>query len=206
MIIKRSISIPFRISTLVVLIFLCATVFAQTEKGRFLIGGGVDINSSRQNNVRRFNMNISPTFGVFVVKNFAVGARYSFGVGSVRSFDKKDNKYVTVTSFTTSIGPNLKYYFGKKALKGFVGANAGYVVFTQLNRGNVFNYNGFTAGGNAGMAYFLNNHIALESGMYFTAAGYEGEFPTTRIGFSVGLFVFLNKKKQEQPLIGPNEQ
>lgn len=196
----------FRWATIFFLVFVSSISFAQTERGRFLVGGGVDISTTRQSDVTRFNMNINPTFGVFVVKNFAVGARYSFGVSNVRSFDNKANKYVAITSFTTAVGPNLKYYFGKKALKGFVGANAGYVVFTQLNRGNVFNYNGFTAGGNVGMAYFLNKHIALESGMYFTAAGYEGEFPTTRIGFSVGLFVFLNKKKQELSLDAPNEQ
>jgi len=195
----------FRLVVFTSLLAMTIGLSAQTERGRFMIGGGVDISSSRQSDVTRFNMTINPTFGVFVVKNFAVGGRYSFGVGSVRSYDVKNEKYITVTSFTTSIGTNLKYYFGKKALKGVVGANAGYVVFTQLNRGNVFNLNGFTAGGNAGMAYFLNQHISLESGMYFTAAGYKGEFPTTRLGFSVGLFVFLNKKKEEQSLSVPNQ-
>jgi hypothetical protein len=47
------------------------------------------------------------------------------------------------------------------------------------------------------MAYFFNQHLSLETGMYITATGYQTQLPTTRIGFSLGLFAFLDKKKPE---------
>ncbi len=142
-------------------------------------------------------MNISPFFGIFVVNNFTVGARYSFGVGTSKVLDKKKDEYVTTTTFTTAIGPKFSYYIGKKPMKGLVSANAGYTVYTQMRKGDIVNKSGFAVGGFLGMAYFFNPHVALESGVFTNASGYKGDFPTLRIGFSVGFSVLLDKKKKE---------
>ena len=178
-------------------LLLFVSAFSQTDKGKLLIGGNADMSLSFQSTTRNFNLSINPTFGVFAIKNFLIGGRYSFGVASRRAFNNDKNEYRTVTSFTTGIGPIAKYYFGKKQLKGFLAANASYLVFTQLTKGNVANKNGFSAGGSVGMAYFFNEHVALETAFYVTASGYEGDFPTTRGGISVGIFTLLDKKKSE---------
>lgn len=184
---------------LLVLSFLwCVlTGFGQVEKGRYLIGGAVDISYTIQDEQRNFNMAIAPAMGVFVVKGLAIGGRYSFGVASRRTYNTSKEKYMPATTFTTGIGPKVSYYIGKKPLKGLVSANAGYSVYTRLYDGDVQNKNGFTAGGFLGMAYFFNQNLSLETGMYINASGYEGDFPTTRFGFSIGLAAFLDKKKQE---------
>ncbi|MCW5908141.1 MAG: hypothetical protein KIS94_09800 [Chitinophagales bacterium] len=171
---------------------------AQVGKGRYLIGGSVDISHLTQGTeTRNFDMSISPRFGVFVVKGFAVGGRYSFGVASRRVFKQKENRYLPATTFTTAIGPELSYFIGKKPLKGLVSVYGAYTVYTRLFDGDVQNRNGFAGSGFLGMAYFFNPYVMLKSGMYVNIAGYEGEFPSTRIGFSVGVAAVLDKKKKE---------
>jgi hypothetical protein len=172
-------------------------VSAQVEKGRYLVGGSVDISQLMQGETRNFNLSLTPQFGVFVVKGFAIGGRYSFGVASRRVFNEKEQQYMPSTVFTTAVGPELSYYPGKRALKGAISAYGNYTVYTRLYNGDVNNKNGFAVGGFLGMAYFFNENVMLKSGMYINTSGYEGDFPATRIGFSVGLAAVLNKKNKE---------
>ena len=53
-------------------------------------------------------------------------------------------------------------------------------------------------------AYFFNPHLSLETGLYLTGQSFVHQRPTTRVGVSVGFFVFLDNKKNEKPLV--NEQ
>lgn len=182
---------------LLLLLFLSSAATAQVEKGRYLIGGSVDISHLTQGETRNFNLSLSPRFGVFVVKGFVVGGRYSFGVDSRRVYNKKEERYMPSTVFTTAIGPEISYFLGKKALKGLASVYGNYTVYTRLYDGDVTNKNGFAVGGFLGMAYFFNEHVMLKSGMYINASGYKGDFPATRIGFSVGLAAVLDKKNKE---------
>ncbi|HLP21279.1 MAG TPA: hypothetical protein VK174_13295 [Chitinophagales bacterium] len=181
----------------ILLLSVSLASFGQVDKGMMAIGGNVDVSLSFQSTTSNFNMAINPTLAVFAVRGLAIGGRYSFGVTSRRAFNVQQNEYRTTTTFVTGIGPTVKYYIGKKQLKGFVAANGSYMVSTQLTKGNVGNKNGFSAGGAVGMAYFFNPHIGLETGFYVQASGYEGDFPITRGGISVGIFTFLDKKKKE---------
>lgn len=189
------------------LLLVCTfQLFAQTEKGRYAVGGGVDINAVRQSDRRNFNMSIAPSFGVFVVKNLIVGGRYSFGVNGSRRFNNDREKYEITNIFTSGIGPYVKYYAGKSAARWFITANGSYQVYTRVRGGDVRNLNGFSTGGSTGLAYFINRNVAIETGMYAQVSGYEGDYPTTRIGFSVGFSVLLDKKKKEETLNGPNAE
>ena len=186
-----------RILYIFILLLTATACFAQVERGRYTVGGNVDISMSLQGDVRRFNMSINPAFGVFVVKGFAVGGRYQFGVGSVREFNTRDNEYQSVVTFSTAIGPQLKYYYGKKSLKGLVSANVLYLTSTTLRKSRVNGTQGMSANGLLGIAHFFNNNVALESGLYVTLQAVDKQLPITRFGFSMGLFVFLDKKKKE---------
>ena len=179
-------------------------LFAQTEKGMFYIGGSTNISESIQNTSSTFSLGLQPTFGAFVIRNFVVGGTYSFSVSSAKSLNATTDVRSTTSTFTTLVGPLLKYYFGKKTMKPFISANGGYSVYTQLRSNNspgsttsITNYDGFQMGASAGIAYFFNPHIALESALYVTTSGYQTQIPTTRFGFSLGLYVFLDKKKTE---------
>ncbi len=176
------------------------TVQAQVERGRYLIGGNVDISSLYQGKNSGFNMSLTPSFGVFVVKGFAIGARYSFGISSTKTFNAAKNEFVSITTFTSGIGPLARYYFGKKQLKGLVSANVNYLTTTTLRKNNVTGVHGFSTTGFIGMAHFFNPHISLECGFYASASGFVKQLPISRFGFSVGLFAFLDKKKKEPSL------
>src|ERR1019366_3356083 len=128
------------------------SLFAQVERGMYLIGGSADLSMSYQATTSNFNLSLAPSFGVFVVKGFAIGGRYDIGIGSSRTYDAKNLVYNVTTTFTTQIGPNLKYYLGKKALKGVASVNASYIVFTSIHKTNVGNLNGFSIGGSLGAA------------------------------------------------------
>ena len=186
------------------LLALVTTTHAQTDKGRLIVGGSANISESFQSTTHTFNLALQPTFGAFVIDNLAIGGTYSFGVGSTRTVNATTEVRSTTTTINTLVGPLVKYYFGKKAMKPFLSANAGYSVYTQLKSNSspgsstsIANYDGGQFGGSAGIAYFFNQHIALESAMYITTSAYKTQIPTTRFGFSFGLYAFLDKKKQE---------
>ena len=195
------------ILTVVITTVLSALVIAahaQTEKGKLIVGGSVNISESVQSTTHTFNLALQPTFGAFVINNLAIGGTYSFSVGSTRTLNATTDVHSTTTTINTLVGPLVKYYFGNKPMKPFISANAGYSVYTQLRSNSspgssaaITNYDGGQFGGSAGIAYFFNQHIALESAMYITTSAYKTQIPTTRFGFSFGLYAFLDKKKQE---------
>jgi hypothetical protein len=181
----------------VILFLASAGANAQVEKGRFLVGGSADISSAYQGKNSSFNLSLAPSFGVFVVKGFAIGGRYSFGISSSKTYDKVKDEYNTVTTFTSGVGPLVRYYIGKKPLKGLISANVNYLTSTTLRKTSVSGTNGFSATGLVGFGYFFNPHLSLDCGLYVSGQGFEKQLPVTRIGFSVGLFAFLDKKKKE---------
>lgn len=181
-------------------ISLFFSAFSQTEKGKQFVGGGADISVSYTGKNSGFNLGVSPSYGVFVVRGLVVGVRYTFGISSAKNYDNNKKEYITTTSFNSSIGPILRYYIGKKQLKGIIVFNPSYLTTVTLRKSNVSGSNGFTIYGSAGIAYFLNDHLSLETSLYTNATGYLKVLPTLRIGVSVGLFVFLDKKKKEESL------
>lgn len=182
------------------ILFVSISVSAQTEKGKRFVGGSADISVSYTGKNSGFNLGVSPTFGVFVVRGLVIGVRYTFGISSAKNFDNTKKEYVSTTTFSSSIGPVFRYYIGKKQLKGVLSFNPNYLTTTTLRKNNVSGNNGFNIYGAAGIAYFLNEHLSLETLLYTNITGYVKVLPTTRIGVSVGLFVFLDKKKKEEAL------
>lgn len=170
---------------------------AQTDRGGYLVGGSADVSDNFYGTNRNFNFSVAPSFAVFVVKNFAIGANYAITIGNARTFDASSGTYTSITSLQTFIGPYLKYYIGKKQLKGMVSFTGGYSGYTELGGGDVISLNGFALQGMLGMAYFFNQHIALETAGYINAQGYQTLLPSTRVGLSIGFFTFLDKKRQE---------
>ena len=180
------------------------TLRAQTEKGMLIIGGSSSISEAIQSTTNTFNLSLAPSFGIFAIRNFAIGGIYSFSVGSSHTVNATTDVKSTTTTFNTLVGPFLKYYIGKKNMKPFVSANGGYSVYTQLRSNSspgsslgLTNYDGFSMGASVGIAYFFNPHVALESALYINTSGYQTQIPTTRFGFSLGLYTFLDKKKKE---------
>src|SRR6185503_6556442 len=76
-----------------------ATIFfgvnAQTEKGDWMIGGRVDLNTGKNSSQVRFN----PGAGVFVINNLAIGG--NFAIDYAKSGDTKTT--------TFGVGPFARY-------------------------------------------------------------------------------------------------
>ena len=187
----------FLLCTCFVLLFSGAS--AQTEKGNYLLGGSGDASLSFNYTTRNFNCSIQPTMAIFVIKNFAIGATYSFGVSGSHTINAATNIGKESNSFNTSLGPYLKYYIGKKSLKGVISASAAYIISTgvrtETNTSPSQAVGGFLVGGTIGIAYFLNQNISLEPGLYINTSGYQTQIPSTRAGFSLGLYAVLSKRK-----------
>ncbi len=186
--------------------FFSVTSFAQTEKGKYLVGGSADMSMSFTGINNSFNMSLSPQFSAFVTKGLAIGARYSFGISASKTFDNNKQEYVSVSTFTSGIGPLIRGYVGKKQLKGVFAAGANYLTTTTLRKNNVSGTSGYNATAFVGAAYFFNPLLSLEFGLYVTNTGYQKRLSTTRGGLSVGFFVFLDNKKKEKALMNESQE
>jgi len=186
--------------------FVSISCVAQTEKGKYLVGGSADMSMAFQGKNNSFNMSLSPQFSAFVTKGLAIGARYSFGISASKTFNNSTQEYVSTTTFTSGIGPLIRGYVGKKQLKGVFAAGANYLTSTTLRKNNVSGTSGYNVTGFAGAAYFFNPLLSLEFGLYVTNTGYQNQLPTTRGGFSVGFFVFLDNKKKESALMNDSKE
>lgn len=156
--------------------------FAQTTKGQWMLGGSGYIDPSRY-----ININISPTGGYLISKNFAVGA--ILGI----EFSNYEQGY----AFSNYLVPTARYYFGKSKTQPFIMAGFGighYARFNDYNnedRSEVSYYGGAAIG----LSHFINRNIALE-----VMAGYSNspitKFRGTFVNF--GFQIFLNKKSHEE--------
>ncbi|MGY0040921.1 outer membrane beta-barrel protein [Pedobacter sp. NJ-S-72] len=93
---------------------LAFTTQAQTEKGKFMLGGNVEFDSNKANGASKANttFNIVPSVGYFVTDNLAIGT----GVGFQTSKNHVDVAG-TVAGFTTKkqafvVAPFARYYKG----------------------------------------------------------------------------------------------
>lgn len=186
----------------VVALLSSVSLRAQTEKGKYVVGGSADLSMLFQGKNSTFNLSLAPQFGAFVVKGFAVGARYSFSVGSSKVYDFGKHRYTTTTTFSSAIGPQLRYYLGKKPLRGVFTFSANYLTTLTMKSTpgvgtSISGNSGFNLTGVVGAAYFFNPHISLETGLYVIGQDFMQQLPITRIGFTAGFFMFLDNKKKE---------
>lgn len=182
-----------------ILVFAIVTfqsnMFAQLEKRNWLIGGnaGFSSNSYQGNGIstyRQSNLEISPTVGLFVADNFAVGLRPSYTHVST-TLGSTPNTSVNIYG----IGPFARYYFLEKANRTNIFAEVSYKFASE----NVINNpstitNGF--GILAGPVVFLNPNVGMEFTVGYKRTMYNGSDATAN-GFQVGvgLQVYLERTK-----------
>ena len=103
-------------------IFLTAIFYvtnAQTEKGDWLVGGRIDLNTGENST----QIGISPSAGFFVLDNFAIGGNFSINYTKAN-----DNK---VTGF--GIGPFARYYFTEAKARPLLHGAFNYLSFKTKN-------------------------------------------------------------------------
>ena len=179
-----------------------APVFAQTEKGNWLVGGDLSLSSAKNIGAGGSYLQgfVAPGLGYFIANNLAVGANVSYYFQS--NFD--------VSYQALSFSPTARYYFRnslKKSkagidemvkLRPFVQASAG----LQYNRSsdNLNASQHSTAGivtGGVGLAYFIAPNVSIDATL--SVQGNKDfrpvhDFHLNRPQLSVGFQIFLRKK------------
>jgi hypothetical protein len=135
--------------TLLVFFVMTGAVTAQTEKGSWLVGGNLNLNTVKDNT----NIGISPTAGFFFADNFAAGAM----------FDLNYNNGVNTSSTDFGFGPFARYYFGTSNTRPLVQGSWNYLSLKDKvgEVSSTTNGSQFFLGG--GLAGFINRNVALEA-------------------------------------------
>src|SRR5688572_29330687 len=87
-----------------------STAFTQINKGQFLLGGkisleSINVENSRYDTYQLTNFYISPDIGYFIINKMAGGLRFDFD-----SYNYKTENIKTHSNSTT-ISPFIRYYF-----------------------------------------------------------------------------------------------
>jgi hypothetical protein len=168
--------------TLLLFILIAGAASAQTERGNWLVGGNLDLNTV--SNATRFN--ISPMVGYFFVDNFAAGGNLNFDLA----------KYGDSKVTTWGIGPFVRYYFGtgnvRPLLDGDLNFTSNKTKLTSTETSSTSNGMNYFLGG--GVAAFINRNVSIEglAGYSHTKIRHSGEDNGSggfnlRIGFQVYL-------------------
>ena len=166
-------------SLLLAFLALGLAASAQTEKGSWLVGGNVELNTAKNNTVIGF----TPMAGYFLINNFAVGADVNFNY----------TKSGTGKQTTFGIGPFARYYLGTMNIRPFAHANVDFVS-TNTKVGTTSS----TATGTnfflgAGLAAFINRNVAIEglAGYSSTSTANQGSYGG--FGLKIGFQVYLSR-------------
>ncbi|MEO5942129.1 MAG: outer membrane beta-barrel protein [Ferruginibacter sp.] len=167
---------------------------AQTERDWFLIGSDIsDIGLNLQKGNTAFNFAVSPKVAWFIKDNFALGGEVDLGINTANGY----------TQFKYGIGPLARYYFTSKdaatprKTRIFAEANVG--IFgqnTKVSGSSSYNTNGLGFGIGPGLAYFINENIALEGLVkYNGTVGFGNTTTVNSINLNIGFQIYLPKAK-----------
>ncbi|WP_316810788.1 outer membrane beta-barrel protein [Pedobacter heparinus] len=154
--------------SLVAVAGLAFSTQAQTEKGKFILGGSVGLNSTKVDGADKadFRFNVVPSAGYFVSDNFAVGT----GVGY--NYNKQVSEGSLVQSF--EVAPFGRYYVGLSDQFKFFGQ-----LSVPMNFGNVKDVDETTGDVGDKLGTTTQIGVKLSPGFAF--------FPTKRIGIEVSV-------------------
>lgn len=137
---------------------------AQTEKGTLLPGGSISFQTSESGS----QFNFTPSLGVFIKDNFAVG-----GTAFLVIFEDE---------VVYGGGPQLWKYFGKSPKGRFFLTAHGTVLTDSEGDDPLFNY-----GASTGYAFFLNRSVSLELGVQWNHYGVDYNILSFGTGFRMHL-------------------
>ncbi|GAI52401.1 unnamed protein product, partial [marine sediment metagenome] len=137
------------ISTLITALFIVVNCYGQIPKKTIMIGGNFEM-PIEINKYGTWQLKLTPSFGYFVIDNFALGLNLDTEFFIYR--DYKETKL--------GIGPMMRYYFGQNNWKPF--AHISYlpsITFRSDEEQNEF-YSHLQLG--AGINYLINKMIGIE--------------------------------------------
>lgn len=169
-------------------ILLCTALFSQINKGQWLTGGSIGLESGKFGDIKESkftSFEFSPDAGYFFIQNLAGGARVSF---QTMKFHDKD------ASISFLFSPFVRYYLLPAARRVNILADASYGFGSMKEEGESESFNQFAIA--AGPAVFLSPNTALEFTLRYSSAGgdaYGGDERFKNFGLNVGFQVHLGK-------------
>jgi outer membrane protein W len=164
---------------LMAVIAMSITVNAQTDKGDWMVGGDIGINTTKGNS----EFALQPMAGYFFAKNFVAGSEFSL------IFKKEEAKKTSIFG----VGPFARYYFDLKSsdFKPFLHADFNFSTETDKENSNKNSttITSFFIG--AGGAYFINPNVALEAVAGYNRSKVENLSPDGGFRFHLGFQVHL---------------
>ena len=157
-----------------------------------MIGGDIANFSLGLDEGNPFTMTITPKVAWFTSDNLAVGGFLDIGLATAEGAG---------TTFTYGVGPLARYYFGSAAVntattsarrssRFFVEGTVG---LQGVNVSGGDNTNGLGIGIGPGLAYFVNDNIALEGLLKYTKAFGFGNDPdgASILQLGIGFQIYL---------------
>jgi Outer membrane protein beta-barrel domain len=169
-------------------------VNAQTKKDWYFIGGNVsNLGLGFQSGNTNLKFDLTPKVAWFVQDNFAVGGEVLFGI----------NTGSGSTAINYGVGPIARYYFKDRAIESvrktrlFLDGNVGiYGTNIKVKGGASTSTNGLGIGFGPGIAYFLNENIALEAlAKYNLTVGFGNSTTNNSVNIGLGFQIYLPKAK-----------
>ena len=170
-----------KIIAVILLANILYTVNAQTEKGDWIVGGRVDLNTGENSTQIRFN----PGAGIFVIDNLAIGG--NFGIDYAKSGDLKTT--------TFGVGPFARYYFTKSNAKPLVHTAFNYISSKAKGPSTSITNNGINFLAAGGVALFINPNVAVEILAGYSHTKYKDFDGSGGFNLGIGFQVYLSKRQ-----------
>jgi hypothetical protein len=171
---------------IILAVFLSAIITAinaQTEKGDWLVGGRIDLNTSNNNT----HIGFSPNGGYFIINNLAIGGNLMI------DYSKSGNGKVTDLGF----GPFARYYFTRAMARPLLQASVDYISRQIKNPASSTTNNGVNLFLGGGLAVFINQNVAIEILAGYSNNKYKGIDGSSGFSLGIGFQVYLNKGQVE---------
>lgn len=169
---------------IIAIIFL-ANIFytanGQTEKGDWIVGGRVDLNTGENSTQIRFN----PGAGIFVVNNLAIGG--NFVIDYAKSGDLKTTNF--------GFGPFARYYFTRSNAKPLLHTAFNYISSKAKGPGTSITNNGINFLAAGGVALFINPNVAVEILAGYSHTKYKDFEGSGGFNLGIGFQVYLSKRQ-----------
>jgi len=168
------------------LMFFCSSVFAQTNKGNFVLSGNTNLNvlfsntsvgtdSIETGKIKNNQFAFTAAAGYFLIDDLTAGisATYSYDYTTSKPGMYGESSVGTITQAFT-IMPQVNYYLPVQGkLKPFVGIGVGYLWLEQKdsrvneNENKVYSMSGTSLSGGAGLSYFINQSVSFDLGFQY---------------------------------------
>lgn len=165
----------------VVILIAAVSANAQTEKGKWLVGGTASFHSVKEGSSDAVtSLTLAPNAGYFVGNNFALGASVQLTTVQKES-----------TAF--AFAPFARYYFAP------LGDNAKLFVNGTVGLGTFKSYQASSSTGfstwelSAGPAFFINKNVALEIALAYGQNKFKNVEATKDFGLKAGFQIHLGK-------------